>query len=355
MYTKKIYEQVRDLIEADARDKKPGEPIDTEIGYARRFGVSRPTARKAVEDLIAIGLIRRVPGKGLVMATQDDQPNRGKLLIMLPYAIGDGFLFKVMLGCVDQANALGFDYKIIGNNPPAERLELLRRERLGDYAAVITCCYEDAEEYQIIDMVRESRIPVLLIDNPAKRERLPCISCDDFDGGYQMGAYLAKKGHRRILNLSSERPVLTIERRDAGFLKALSDAGVDYDPSLLVRVRWHQHETFLAAFQNRFTAADIASGGITAICSHTSLAIVDLSPWLVQNGIRIHDDISLMGYGDHPYLPMLNTPCTIIGVPSYEMGRSAVDEISAALLEKRTLHDVTHEVWLEKRHTVRAL
>ena len=130
---------------------------------------------------------------------------------------------------------------------------------------------------------------------------------------------------------------------------------MEYDPSLLVRINWRQKESFLAAFQRRFTAADIASGGITAICSHTSLAIVDISPWLVQNGLRIFDDISLMGYGDHPFLPMLNMPCSIIGVPSYEMGKSAVDEISTALLEKRALHDVLHEVWLEKRHTVRTL
>ena len=351
MYTKKIFEQVRDLIEADARDKQPGEAIDTEIGYARRFGVSRPTARKAVEELIRIGMIRRVPGKGLVMATQDEVPYRGKLLIALPNEIGDGFLFQVMLGCVEQANALGFDYKIISNTLARDRLDFVKRERLGDYAAVITSAYEDPDEYTIVDMVREAGLPLLLMDNPPKREPIPCVTCNDYDGGYQMGAYLAKKGHRNIINLSSMRPVLTIERRDAGFLQALRDAGIDYDESLLLKgVRNYTH-----LFEERFTPQDFLSGRITAICSHTSLAIVAVSRWLHQNGIRIYDDVSLMGYGDHPYLPMLNAPCTIIGVPSMEMGKSAVDEISASLLEKRPVAGVTHEVWLEKRHTVRTI
>ncbi len=349
MYTKKIYEQVRDLIEEDALGKKPGEAIDTEIGYARRFGVSRPTARKAVEDLIRIGLIRRVPGKGLVMATEDEVPSRGKLLIALPHEIGDGFLFMVMLGCVEQANVLGFDYKIISNQEANGRLELLKQERLGEYAAVITCAYEEPAEYEIVDMVKEAGLPLMLMDNPSKRESIPCVTCDDYDGGYKMGAYLAQKGHRNVVNLSSVRPVLTIERRDAGFLQAMRDAGVDYDESLILK----GVHSYTEALERRFTPDDFLSGKYTAICSHTSLAIVAVSPWLREHGIRIFEDVSLMGYGDHPYLPMLNVPCTIVGVPSYEMGRSAVNEISAALLERRALQNVTHEVWLEKRHTVR--
>jgi GntR family transcriptional regulator, arabinose operon transcriptional repressor len=352
MYTRKVFEQVRDLIEADIQEKKPGDPICTEAGYARQFGVSRPTVRKSVEELVRIGMVRRVPGKGLVIATQGEVPNRGKLLIALPHEVGDGFLFKVMLGCVEQANALGFDYKIIGNAKPQDRLELVRKERLADYAAVITCCYEDAHEYGVIDLAKEARIPVLLMDNPARRGAIPCIQCNDYDGGYKMGSYLASKGHRNIVNLSNTRPVLTIERRDQGFLQALADSGVEYDPSLVIKCSEGQ---LIDAFLERFSAADFLSGRYTAICSHTSLAIVEVSRWLFQHGIRIYEDVSLMGYGDHPYLPMLNIPCTIIGVPGFEMGRRAVDEIGAALLGNRPVQDVRLEVWLEKRHTVKTV
>jgi DNA-binding LacI/PurR family transcriptional regulator len=351
MYTKRIYEQVRELIEADARDKKPGEPIDTEVGYARRFGVSRPTARKAVEDLIRIGMIKRVAGKGLVMAAQDEVPYRGKLLIALPYTMGDGFLFRVAMGCVEQANLLGFDYKILNASESKELSGQIRRERLKDYTAVITCCYEEEQEYEVLSYLKESRIPVMLIDNPAKNMDIPCITCDDYDGGYQMGAYLARKGHTGIANISSARPVLTIERRDQGFLQALRDAGIEYDTSMITKSSMNYLESFL----KRFSMEDFASGRVTAICSHTSLAIVSVSQWLYQNGLQIYEDVSVIGYGDYPYIPMLQMPFTTIGVPSSEMGRSAVDEISAAMLEMRPLKSIQHEVWLEKRHTVKTL
>lgn len=350
MYTKRIYEQVRELIEADARDKKPGEPLDTEVGYAKRFGVSRPTARKAVEDLIRIGLIRRVAGKGLVMATQEETPYRGKLLIALPHEMGDGFLFRVSMGCVEQANLLGFDYKILSGTTGPQRNEQIAREKLTDYVAAITCCYESEEDYQFLNTLRSNGLPVMLIDNPAKRLDVPCITCDDYTGGYKMGEYLAKKGHTRIANISTPRPVLTIERREAGFYQALKDAGIEYDRSLVTRSM-----DYISAFLERFTPQDFLRGGVTAICSHTSLAIVAVSKWLFQNGLRIYDDVSIMGYGDYPYAPVFEVPFTSIDVPSAQMGKSAVDEISEAMLEKRPLRSVQHEVWLEKRHTVKTL
>jgi len=348
--TKRIFEQVRELIEAEARDKKPGEPIDTEANYARRFGVSRPTVRKAVEDLIRIGMIKRVPGKGLVMARLDEVPYRGKLLIALPHDVGDGFLFRVMLGCVEQANLLGFDYKILSLKDSKARLEQVKKEYLDDFVAAITCCYEVDYEYELLEYLQNAGLPVMLIDNPPKMSDVPCVTCDDYDGGYKMGAYLAKKGHRNIINISTLRPVQTVDRRDRGFVQDLRDAGIYYDTPLILK-----GHNYTSEFISRFTPEDFKSGRYTAICSHTSLAIVEISRWLYENDLRIYDDVSIIGYGDHPYLPMQNMPFTAIGVPSIEMGKSAVDEISSALLEKRPMNSIQHEVWLEKRHTVKSI
>ncbi|MDI6619504.1 MAG: GntR family transcriptional regulator [Clostridiales bacterium] len=345
MLTKRIFEQVRELIEEEARDKKPGEALDTEVNYARRFGVSRPTVRKAVEDLISIGLISRIPGKGLVMAVQDETPYRGKLLIAIPCDTGDGFLFRVMMGCVEEANLLGFDYKILSTKDSASRLEQVKHEHISDFCAVITCCYEEDAEYELISYLKRKGLPVILIDNPPRHIDVPCITCDDYDGGYKMGTYLAKKGHRSIINISIDRPVLTIERRNKGFLQAMEDASVNYDKSLIINGTQE--------FYSRFTPRDFKSGKYTAICSHTSLMIYDISGWLYKNGLSIYDDVSIMGYGDLAYVPMQNVFLTSIGVPIYEMGKGAVEEISEAILAKRPVKSRQYEVWIDKRHTVK--
>lgn len=349
-FTKKIYEQVRELIEADVLEKAPGEPIDTEVGYAKRFGVSRPTVRKAVEDLIAVGLLRRAAGKGLIPVSMDEVPNRGKLLIVLPHSVGDGFYYKVIMGCVEEANHLGFEYKLINTDDEALRLQTVKKERLSEYTAAITCCYGAPEELSVVDHIREAGTPLMLVDNPMSDSDLPCIMCDDFNGGYLIGQYLIKKGHSKIVNISGVRPAQTIQKRDAGFLTAFRDADLCYDMDLLIRT-----PDSVESFAERFTAQDIIGGRITAICSYSSLNIVRISKWLYENRLKIYEDISLVGYGDHPFLPNYGMPITSIEVPSEEMGRSAVNEISQSLLGHRPMQDVRLDVWLEKRHTVRSL
>lgn len=348
MITKRIFEQVRDMIEEEARDKMPGDLLSSEVQYAEKFGVSRPTVRKAVDDLVRIGLIKRIPGKGLMLNTEYDIINRGKLLIVLPFQVGDGFMYKIIMGCVEEANVLGFQYKIIGAGKPQEMLAALKQEDLSQYTAAITCCYEDEYEYQIVDLLNSANLLVMLVDNPVKRGDIPCITCNDYDGGYIMGKHLAKRGHSKIINIASIRPAMTIERRNKGFLDAMKDYNIEYDKSLLVT-------GYIQEFFERFSASDLKSGKYTAICSHTSLAIMELAQFIHDNNIRIGEDISVIGYGDHAYISGLGIPVTSIEQPSMDMGKMAVDEISAALIERRQLKSIELDVRLVNRHTVKRI
>jgi LacI family transcriptional regulator len=275
--------------------------------------------------------------------------NRGKLLIVLPYKIGDGFMFKIIMGCVEEANVLGFQYKIIGENNPKERLAILKQEDLSQYTAVITCCYTDEYEYQILDLLKSANLLIMLVDNPIIKGDLPCITCNDYKGGYMMGEHLAKRGHSKIINIANiHRPVTTIERRNKGFLDALRNNNVDYDTSLIVN-------GYIKEFLERFSPSDFKSGKYTALCSHTSLAIIEIAQFIHDNNIRIGEDVSVIGYGDHPYISGVGIPVSSIEQPSMDMGKTAVDEISAALIERRQLKSIELDVWLVNRHTVKRI
>ena len=104
-----------------------------------------------------------------------------------------------------------------------------------------------------------------------------------------------------------------------------------------------------------YSPYDIRSGSITAIWSNDSLHLIRLSHWLYENDLRIYDDVSLVGYGNHPIMSEYGLPITSVEVPAAQMGRSAIDEISQALIEGRAFSDVILDVRLEKRNTVRVL
>lgn len=59
-----LYAQIREILRQELAQMEAGQPIPTEAELERRFGVSRITVRKAVEDLTSEGLVVRQPGKG---------------------------------------------------------------------------------------------------------------------------------------------------------------------------------------------------------------------------------------------------------------------------------------------------
>lgn len=349
MITKRIFEQVRELIEEEARDKNPGDLLHTEVQYAAQFGVSRPTVRKAVDDLIRIGLIKRMPGKGLIINTRHDVLDRGKLLIVLPYKIGDGFMFKILMGCVEQANILGFQYKIYHDENTDRLFAQIKNENFSDYVGIVTCYYEDKGSREHMDLCLSTNLPVILVDNPPRKNICPCITSNDYKGGYLMGQHLAKRGHKNIINIDTDyRSVETISRRNIGFIDALHEENIDYDESLIIK-------GYIPELMQKITAEDFKTHKYTAICSHSTLLITQLSQFFHDNQLLIGEDVSLIGYGQHPYMSISGIPITSIEQPAVEIGRSAVDEISASLIDKRALRSVEHDVWLIDRHTVKRI
>ena len=113
---KLVYQQIKQYIEDELKNKKPGEFINSEVQYSLMFNVSRPTVRKAVDELAASGVVKRIPGKGLVAADPKKQQIQRNLLFFIPYVPDDGFFYNMVMGCIDAANKNGFSYKVINHS-----------------------------------------------------------------------------------------------------------------------------------------------------------------------------------------------------------------------------------------------
>ncbi len=348
----KVYQQVKEFIEQEARQQNPGDPLPSEVQYAMQLNVSRPTVRKAVLELIDIGLIKRVPGKGLIVGDGSSICNRGKILIGLPFAMGDGFLFKIVMSCIDRANELGYEYKIINTLDPAERLRLISEESVEDYVAFVLTAYESPYDKQILDNLIGRNAQILLVDNKPDYTNLPIIACNDFAGGYMTGTYLIEKNHRNIMYVTSTRNVQTVRDRLRGFMQAFKDNNIDTNGIYIHAVNDIGNPQLSYFFDNNFDSSIIKEKGITAIFGYSSLPIISLCNTLVVKGYRIPEDLSVVGYGDYSIISATNMPITNIETPAEEMGRAIVENIEQAYTLKQPLKGKILQVKLDRRHTV---
>jgi LacI family transcriptional regulator len=173
------------------------------------------------------------------------------------------------------------------------------------------------------------RLPVIVVARrlPAYEEN--CIYIDNQAAAYTATQHLIELGHRRIAHIGGRVDHPDAAERRAGYLQALTDAGIEPQAELIVEGNFRRQSGVLAVdmlltrgvtFSAIFAANDQMAYG-------TRLA-------LHRRGIRVPEDVSLVGFDDEPAAAFMIPPLTTVRQPAAEMGREAAKAILARLQDK---------------------
>lgn len=171
-----------------------------------------------------------------------------------------------------------------------------------------------------------TEIPVVAIDPHTGRADLPTVESDSFGGALAATRHLIELGHRRIGFLAGREDLRSASLRDAGYRRALSDAGIAVDPAL-IRVGRYELETtrdstrLLLAGANRPTAV-FAANDLSAI------AVIEVAQEL---GLRVPDELSVIGFDDIPEASRRALPLTTIQQPMRRLGAVAAEMVFTLL------------------------
>lgn len=173
-----------------------------------------------------------------------------------------------------------------------------------------------------IRRLREEGFPLVLVNRYWESERIDTVSVNNYQAAYDGITYLLRTGHRRIaIALGRENLPLYTERL-RGYRAALESAGIAYDESLVMR-ETNGSESFLW-----LTKKMIASGAKPDAVFATSdpKAFVILHA-LHELGIRIPEEVSVMGFDNVTLSAMVEPPLTTIAQPLYEVGAVAAKNL----------------------------
>ena len=142
------------------------------------------------------------------------------------------------------------------------------------------------------------------------------VIIDAIEGVQEAVEHLAALGHRRICYLSGPRRSWSNSRRQAAVRTACEAHGID-----LV-----EHGPFEAQIQSGYRAADLVRDReITAVIAYDDLIALGLMARLNERGVRVGQDISVIGIDDSPMAEMAFPSLTSIHVPGARAGALAVD------------------------------
>lgn len=162
---------------------------------------------------------------------------------------------------------------------------------------------------------------LVLCGRPSVGRDVPTLSVeyDNEGGAFALTDHLLTQGHDRILYLGGPPDLSTTRDRIAGHRRALELRGVPCAPELV------HTGAFSPAFGHRRLTELLASGpAFSAVFAANDMVAVGALQALEEAGLRVPDDVSLVGYDDVPTAQVLRPRLTTVHVPLEEMGRQAV-------------------------------
>lgn len=163
-------------------------------------------------------------------------------------------------------------------------------------------------------------LPLALLNCHCPDRSAPSIVPGEVAGAYAATQYLIAKGHRRIAFINGEPWMEASVDRLKGYKQALAAADIAFDPDLLRNGDWlplqgHQRATELLALQAAPTAI---------FCGNDLMAMGALEAAHTR-GLRVPEDLSIMGYDDQELARYTHPPLSTMVLPNYEMGRRAAE------------------------------
>ncbi len=199
-------------------------------------------------------------------------------------------------------------------------LKMLREQ--GVQAILVTPAEDDLRELE--EFGRGT--PVVLLDRPRPSTSMCSVHVDDVAGGALATRHLLTQGHRRIAFINGPHSIHACADRAEGMRTALEGAGLNADETLV---------EVTTALLNA-DGGEAALGPIladknppTAVFCVNDLVALGVIRGLRRSGVRIPDDVAVIGYDDVEFASMLATPLTSIRQPQYQLGRAAAELLLA--------------------------
>lgn len=209
-----------------------------------------------------------------------------------------------------------------------------------DGLVMIGFCHQD---YRYLR--EHMRIPFVVYDGLGETpERIVNITIDDFDGGRQLGVLLHKNGHRRALCLSDNLTGIDLARIQ-GFCEGFGDGETE-----ILRIPMRRVERLAFYRQN---LARLRS--VTAVFAVSDCYAIELLRFLAENGLRVPEDISLVGFDDIPLCQLVSPALTTIRQDGALRARLALEKLRALREGETVENTITLPVTLIERESTRRI
>lgn len=316
-----------------------GERFPSERALAERFGVSRPSVREAIAQLLAEGFLFRTVGRGTFISEQRSEPERSitRTSRQISFWISESIFHfvqpgynQILTGVTDACRQRGYRVQFHSIDETKQSVDLNFSNGVG-VTSVDGNLVVGGVSRHVLERLRRLDTPLLLADLLVAEEELASIQIDYASGTRQAIEYLQELGHTDISFIGFPG-----SQKYEAFWQSLEILGLPYSPRYVQFLSVSDLAPgMLAGYQSmqqmiarkHLPSAILASNDYVALGALEALKIAE---------IHVPDAISVIGYDD---LTGSTQQLTTIKVDLLEFGRTAAQMLLDQIEKKSSLQN----------------
>lgn len=306
---------------------------------ARAVGVSVSTVSRAMRDFPEVNADTK---KAVLRAAEelDYQPNQVALSLVTKHthSIGvivpnlDYFFATAVRGIDELAIEAGYTVLTCQSNESYGR-EITNTQRLVNSRVdgLIVSLSSATSNIDHFRRLLQREVPIVFFDRVNSELEATKVVLDNYDGAVQAVTHLLEQGCQRIAYLAGPAALSISNQRKEGYLGTLQKHGLSIIEELIIHCEFDREHAYRATLQLLdsgqqpdaiFTVSDrIAVGALLA---------------LRERGVRVPDEVALVGFNDEPVASLLTPALSSVAQPAFEMGKVAaqlfVEQLNSDLL-----------------------
>ncbi len=298
---------------------------------ARELNVSSSTVSRALKDYPGISdetkrkvkeLAEKLNYRPNAVALSLRKSKSFTIGVIIPEVVH--FFFSTVISGIEEiAYKKGYNVILCQTNEKLEREKSSLETMLSNQIDGLLVSYsKETTDFSHFTKLMEQDFPIVFFDRTPYIENSLNVTVNDFNGAYKATKHLIEQGYRKILHLAGPPNLAISQKRKEGYLTALTEAGIPILDELIITCpEGNETESFnlvLEIFKNNKNQVD-------AIFAHHDIVAAGAMMAVKSLGIRIPDDVGIVGFSNWQFSSMIDPPLSTVLQPGSQIGERATE------------------------------
>jgi LacI family transcriptional regulator len=268
--------------------------------------------------------------------------------VIIPEAVitlfTDPFFAHLLCGITQTCNAQRYNLMLSLFNDPAKSEEMYRRTFLGGHLdGVVVASTREGDP--LITRFLDDDVPFVMVGRYPEK-CVHYVDTDNVAAARMAVEHLIRLGHRRVATITGPLSMTSSQDRLEGYRQALEAHRLPADETLIAEGDFSEMSGALAARR-------LLSRSVTAIFAANDIMAVGALKVLRETGLRVPEDVALIGFDDVPIATAIEPPLTTVRQPIEELGSTAASLLLNLLENPPDTQAPAHRIILPAKLVVR--